>query len=291
MKTPITKTNLAIDTIDFDVYQSGQGKALFLIPAFHSDYNRFQSIIEYLSPYFTVYFPQLPGIAIPKPLGHFKHTCRNYAYFMARIINRLELNNYVLMGVCLGAVIAIRMLQRDDLTKPRNLIFYEALYDADYFRIPLRYYWFIKLITALGPGNIIIKDLVNFALHDRRFLSLVFRLAYRHEHHLDKIIDHQIRLTQIMNTNAWLELIYDLFNLHLAGENLKFKLPALLMFNSQDNILDLENTAKGLQNIFPDSKLYHLIYTHHSPATPLDINTIEKLLNPLLPQLKEISRK
>ena len=284
----LPKNEIVISQIRFSYYRLGQGRTLFLIPAFHSDVNRFSSLLDILARYFTVYIPELPGISTISPLGHYQHTAKNYALLLNKMIAKLGIEDYILSGFCLGAVIAVRLLQITE-KPPSHLMFFEAIYDADYILFNTIDTLAIQTIKTFGPHNRLINSIIDSSLHSDKFLTLYFRLLYRHERHIDQVIPHQIKLTSQMNSRAWVELIYDIFSLHLKKENLIFNIPATLIYNIHDDILDTPKTIAGMKKTFPHSHVFNVNLTQHAPSGPIDKAFVTRLISPLLPILKSLS--
>lgn len=275
------------DNINWTCYKFGRGRPLFLIPAFHSDFGRFKSLLDLLAEYFTIYFPELPGIGTNESLGS-KHTCLLYAKYLKRMLKVLNLKNYVLCGLCLGAVIALRMIQ-DKKISPMALFFVEALTDGEYIHVERVYRPLLNLIIKNGSRSKIINNIADFGLHNKTLLNLVFRLAFWNEKNLDEIVKHQIDLTDQMNTRAWLDIVEDLFQLSLSRENLRFDIPAILAFNRLDNLIDSEKTIKEIVKILPRSKVTRFDMPRHAPPGPISKSSAEELISPLLPDLKALS--
>lgn len=282
----LEKNQIDLDGVIFDYYKMGKGKPLFIIPALHSDFSRFQLLLEYLSRYYTIYFPELPGVGMSTHLFDTqKYSAQNYAHYLNLMVSKLKLSDYTLIGFCLGAVIAIRMLEKNNIPRPIAVILFEALYDGNYIHIDKKYSWIISLIMKLGPQNLLVRKFAGLALQNTKLLTLFYRFNYRHEKDLKKVIDHQIKLTKQMDTRAWLELTEDIFTLHLGRENLTFDLPTLLVFNIADNILDIEKTIAGVTKIFPRSQVVNIELTHHAPAGPIDEKLVHELMTPILPKM------
>lgn len=255
-------------------------------------------LIEYLSDYFTIYVPEIPGSSTPNPLP-IEHTAKNYAKIYNKLLTHLKLKNYLLAGFSLGAIIAIRMLEhRCKASQPSRLttlkpiehvMLVGGIYDSDLFKFPRKFAWAIEILKRTDPDNPIIYKLADFCLHDRKFLKWFLTMVYKNEPDLPKVIEHQTELTLNMHTRAWLELVHDIFNLHFSSEFLKFDIPATLVNNISDDILDGKKTTEGLLKMFPKGKNFNIILPRHSPKGPIDIEFVDKLLKPLLPHIKKLS--
>lgn len=275
------------DNCVWTCYKFGRGRPLFLVPAFHSDFGRFKNLMDLLGEYFTVYHPELPGIGTSQSLSS-KHTCQTYAVYLKRMLGKLNLKNYILGGMCLGAVIALRMIQDKEI-KPDALLFGEAVTNGNYFRVRKVLKPLLNLIIKNGSRNKIVNKLADFGLHNKIFLNLVFRLAFINEKNLDEVVRHQIELTDQMNTVAWLDMVEDLCKLSLSKENLSFNIPAIVAFNRTDNFIDSQKTIKELAEILPRLKVVLYDMLRHAPPGPISKSYASQLIRPLLPDLKILS--
>ena len=283
------KFEIEIDGIPLPYYKTGRGRPLFLIIGFHSTIDRFLPLIEYLSDYFTIYVPEMPGSSTPNPLP-MEHTVKNYAKLYQSLIQQIKLKDYVLCGFSLGTIIAIRMLQLDSI-QPFHLLLFVGIYDADYFKIPKKFSWAIEIIKRFDTSNPVIYGIADFLLHNKKFLDFFFRSVYKKESHLDKVTSHQTALTINMNSRTWLELVKDVFSLHLSQENLQFDIPTTLVNSAIDDILDSRKTAQGLSRIFPKAKVFNINLVRHSPKGPIDIKFVSKLITPMLPHLRLLAKR
>ena len=172
---------------------------------------------------------------------------------------------------------------------PTHVMLVAGIYDTDLFRIPLRFRFAIEIIKRVNPNNPIIYNMAYYCLHSRRFLNWFLTMVYRQEPDFEKVVEHQIELTLNMDTRAWLELAHDIFNLHFSCENLRFNIPATLVNNLSDDILDGKKTTEGFLKMFPKGKNFNLTLPRHSPKGPIDIKFVSRLLTPLVPHLKKLA--
>jgi len=222
------------------------------------------------------------------PLGHHRHTMENYGRYLTKLIAKLGFSNYILSGFCLGGPIVVHILLHG-VVKPRYILLFEALYDSDDIHIEKMHSIILKIIFALGIENPLVKKLFGIMLHNSKVLKLYFRLVYRHEANIDEILKNQIRLTDEMNTRAWLELIYDIFHFHLGSFEKVFQIPALLVYNTHDDILDTNKTIVGMKKLFPHSEVLKIELARHAPAGPIDDAFVERIIQPILPYIKKLA--
>lgn len=282
----ISKKHIVIDGVKFTYFKKGRGKAFFIVPALHANFDRFKAVFDYLADHFTVYIPELPGIGSKETLNSHAHTAENYAYFLNKMIGRLKLKKYYLGGASLGAVIAIRMLEKIK-KEPAKLVLFQGIYDGDLLKPEKLYHLIIKIAFKFGPYHPFPRKLLNYFLKNEQLLYWVYRFNYRGRPDIEKIIRHQIEQTVSMNGGVWLEIIYDLFNLHLGEENLKYDIPTLLVFSEFDNILDTKNTVSGLKSIFSKSRLISIDLQEHAPSLPMTKDFVAEKISPLMLHLKE----
>ena len=283
----IVRSEIKLDGIDWEYYTAGAGKSLLLIPAFHSDINRFKPLVEYLSQNFRVILPHLPGISNNQTLGDYDYTAKNYARFLNLFVEKMHLQNYLLAGFCLGGVIIVRMLEQG-VKQPERVLIFEGIYDADLFRLQPMYRFIKKAILKLGPKNKLLNSIVDLVLHDERALKLYLKFAYSKEKNLDLVIKHQTEITKIMATRAYIEVIFDIFQTHLAKENLHFSVPTSLIYNKYDNLIDIEPTISGMQRLFPNSEVLQVDLTQHSPAGAINIKFVHEMIKPLEDKLMQL---
>lgn len=276
----IVRHEIVLEGVVWEYFVSGKGKTLVIIPAFHSDINRFRPLVVYLSQYFKVILPHLPGISNSKSLGSYEYTAKNYARFLSLFIKKLNLENFVLAGFCLGGTIIIRMLEIGQI-KPRHILIFEGIYDSEFLHLEPVYALMKRIIIKFGPKNPFLTALVDLILHDERALTWYLKFVYAKHKSLKKVIRHQIKITKIMATRAYLEVVFDIFNTHLGYESLKFNIPTTLIYNRYDNIIDVEPTIRGMQTIFPNNEVLTVDLTEHSPAGAINIKLVQKLIRPL----------
>jgi len=281
----IIRKEINLEGVNWEYFEAGQGRTFLLIPAFHSDINRFRPLVEYLSRQFKIILPHLPGISNSQTMGHYRYSSKNYARFLNLFVEKLNFRDYILSGFCLGGVIIVRMLEQG-LKFPKHVVIFEGIYDADFIRLEKPFDLVKRVALKLGSQSVLLKSAVDLVLHDERVLSLYLRLAYRDEPNLNEVIKHQVGITKIMSTRAYIETAFDIFNTHLAKENLVFKVPTSLIYNRYDNLIDLPPTIAGMQKIFPNSEVLHINLTKHSPAGEINLNTVEEMIEPLNAKLK-----
>lgn len=283
----IIRHEIRLDNVNWEYFTAGKGKSLLLIPAFHSDINRFKPLVNYLSQNFKVILPHLPGISNSQTLGNYPYTAKNYARFLNLFVKKMALQKYLLAGFCLGGVIIIRMLEQK-VNRPDHILIFEGIYDADFIRLRPMYRLMKKAILKFGPKNKLLNSFVNLVLHDERALKLYLKFAYRKEQDLNKVIKHQIKITKIMATRAYIEVVFDIFNTHFSQENLKFTLPTTLVYNKYDNLIDVGPTVKGMKRLFPNSEILQVDLTQHSPAGAINIKFVQQMIKPLEEKLMKL---
>ena len=285
----IKKHEIILDKVEWEYFVCGKGKPLVIVPAFHSDITRFKPLVKYLSQYFQVILPHLPGISNTKSLGEHSYTAKNYARFLNLFIDKLDLKDYLLAGFCLGGTIITRMLEMG-LKKPSHLLIFEGIYDAKFIHLKPLYSFLKKIILQFGPENRVLKALVELVLHDERALTWYLKFTYGKEKNLEEVIKHQIEITKIMASRAYLEVIYDIFTTHLSKEKLQFKVPTTLIYNQYDNLIDVEPTIKGMQTIFPNSEVLRVDLTEHSPSGAISLKVVQKMIVPLEKKIIQLSK-
>lgn len=268
--------------IRWNYFVLGKGTPLFIAPPFHADIDRLRPLVEALAPYFRVIVPELPGVASPNPLPHnYGHTARSYAVFLVKLVKKLNLGSYVLFGISLGGIIAIRMLELG-IPPPKHLVVFGAPIHGEYIHLPpdgRLGYFFYRLVrrnrdTAIWFTRAIMQNPV--------ILPVVFGIRFFGYKGYTRIIAHQIRLTRMMHPRAWVEVIEDVFSMRLPEEGLRFWVPTMLIYNKYDNVVDVKKTIHELKKIFPRSQTYFLNDKLHAPVGPMAKDELTPRIRPIL---------
>lgn len=109
---------------DIPYVRMGKGTPLFLTLGFNSDIDKFLPLVIYLSKYFEVIMPELPGIGCTATFGGKKYVIKEYAELYRNMIRDLHISSYILGGFCLGGIITIEMVKRG--TVPKAMLLFET---------------------------------------------------------------------------------------------------------------------------------------------------------------------
>lgn len=283
----IKTSEIIIDGVKLKYHIAGHGRPFFLINAFHSDMIRILPLIRELSRQFTVIYPELPGMEGETHLNGHKYTARNYAHFLGLLLQKLKLENYILGGICYGAVIITWMLH-DFQIKPANLFFVEALYDSTYIHVNFFFTTILRIVLNKKNARFL-NFIIRHFVRNPNFLNLFFRIQFYKEKNIRDVVQNQIRLTTQMKPEVWVDAIYDIYDLRFDALKLVSEVPTILVYPEIDNILDIPKTIKGLKNIFPNSKVVYINFTKHAPSGTIDQAFVTNLVQPLTKDLNDLA--
>lgn len=90
---------------------TGQGKTLLLIHGFAEDHSIWDGAISSLGNAFQLITPDLIGTGISEGIGDFNHSIENHARALKKMLSKLELDEFIVMGHSMGGYVALEMAQ------------------------------------------------------------------------------------------------------------------------------------------------------------------------------------
>lgn len=256
-------------------YTAGVGSPLFFIHGHRADALRYQGVIGFLSRYFKVFAPDLPGFGKSPPLKDQPHTMPTYGQHVVELIARLKIKKPSLAGFSMGAIIAIHAA----LIRPENLsqlILLGTPFDRRFFKMhPLKHQWYTQLFKFV-LNNQPALSLANHIQQSNRAMHFLMKRSLPKDKRTPEIIDYEIKHWRIMTMKVWLESVLDLIQTELAGKNLQVKIPALLIETPQDHLLRVKENLAALKKFAPNHKVVLLPMDRHIPLGHFDEKFVEK---------------
>jgi len=209
-------------------FQSGQGKPVLFLHGAGSGAQTYQRNLELLSKKYLVIAPDLPCFgksSVPKKIWDFL----DYANFMNKFINSLELNNIALIGHSFGAGVALNLAVKNKKISKLILISPAGI-PPSYSRLRLYYRALIKK-TFIG-------------LFVLRKIKIYFRIS---KDFLLNILHHFFQVSIILKTiNKSVYQKYSAFR--------KIDIPTLILWSKKDEVFPKE-IAKFFHNRIKNSQL------------------------------------
>lgn len=269
---------------DIPYVRLGRGPTLFLLPAFHSDIERFAPFLTYLSRHFDVIMPELPGIGCEARMPGGRYTTDAYAELYVAMIRSFKLTRYILAGVSLGGIILIRMLAKG--IKPRKVLVFETFTDGRM----LRPYWYQRVLLPLielSYRSRMFRKVLTSVLLNRNVLTSIIRFVYWNNPDREKIVPYQYRITAMMQPDAVVSVVHEFVNVHLpAGGANRFDVPCVIGYVTHDPIIDTESAIAALSAMFPDSEVLRIPYDDHAPRGPISEREVGGLMRDIVSRLR-----
>ncbi|MBL7150381.1 alpha/beta hydrolase [Candidatus Microgenomates bacterium] len=208
-------------------FQSGQGKPVLFLHGAGGDSQTYQKNLELLSKKYLVIAPDLPCFgksSVPKKIWDFL----DYANFMNKFINSLELNNIALIGHSFGAGVALNLAVKNKKISKLILISPAGI-PPNYSKLRLYYLAFVKK-TFIGL----------FVLRKKIYFKAL-------KYFLLNILRHFLQLPVILKTiNKSIYKKYSGFE--------KINIPTLILWSKKDEVFP-QKIAKFFHNRIKNSQL------------------------------------
>lgn len=240
----------------------GEGTSLLFLHGHRSDSRRWQYLVEKLGEKYKVFAPDLPGFGLSSEMPVF-HSFENYLPYLLEFIRQLKLENFILMGGSLGAVLAAS-LAKEIPEKIKKLILLGPIYDKTSFKMPK-----VKLILALFLLSVFPRSqfLVNlfdrFVRNDRLFKPFL-KINFPREARTPEILDYEARQWRVMSIKIWAQTLYSLLTFSPKNKKRIF-VSTLLFFPEKDQYLNIPRTIASFKKDFPQSQVIYLKNLAHVP--------------------------
>jgi pimeloyl-ACP methyl ester carboxylesterase len=261
---------------DVPYVRVGKGRVLVLIPPFRSDIRRLQVLIAYLSQYFEVFVPELPGVGCKAGLGGRPYTVENYAEFFRGMLSDLDIDDYVLSGFCLGGLIAVKMVQQG--ATPKSMILWETFDSHKEVHLNSQSKALVGVLKYLKKHQFG-RMLIDRVMHNETVVTALTNLVYISRKRRKSIVKYQTRLTTMMNGKAVMDIVDEITSFDLfAGEDRVWELPVLMLCIEHDDLIDMKGSVKKMSKHFTNLEIDWIPFEEHAPSGPITIRSVEGMM-------------
>lgn len=263
----------SIEILDTTIYYytHGRSKPLLFIHGHRSDALRWKGIILFLGKKFKVYAPDLPGFGQSPTLTR-PHTMANYAFYLNKFVEKLNLRNYILFGGSMGGIIALKMLLQRPKVQPSKLILFGTPYDKKYWQIPV----LDKILLILGKNSRIFLPLAEMIVNSDFLLSRLLYLSLPKEVRKKEIIEYEMRQWRVMPMRIWFETVLDILEVNFSKENFKIAVPTLIINSKSSQYFDHQKTIRGFKRLCPNGQVFFLPLAYHVPKGELKLEHLRE---------------
>ncbi len=274
---------------DVPYVRMGKGTSLFLILGFNSDIDKFLPLVEYLSKYFEVIMPELPGIGCKATFGGKKYVTGEYACLYGNMIRDLHLSSYVLGGFCLGGIITIEMVKQGIV--PKAILLFETFTAGSMIR-PLWFQRPLLPLVRLANTSTWLRSKLSSILANRPLIERFVRIAFWNRKDLDEVVPYQTRVMTMMNAHAVIDVLNEVLTFQLfSGKKIyAWDIPTVSVCITHDPMLDMDASYKELTKHFSHISRIYVDFDDHAPRGPMSKQQVESLLNGVVPQIQKMVR-
>lgn len=251
----------------------GKGPPLLFLHGHRSDAKRWQNLISKLAERKKVYAPDLPGFGLSDQLPVF-HSMENYLPYLSEFIKKLKLDNFVLMGGSMGAVLSV-LLAKKNPGKIKKIVLVGPIYDRTSFKIPRLKLIFSLLILSLFPKSKALVRLFDYFIKSDRLFRPFLKRRFPKEAQTPQILDYETRQWRVMSIKIWAQTLYSLLTF-VHKDKKKLKIPIFLIFPENDQYINILKTAESFKNVFSRIEIVYLENLVHVPKGELAKSFLDK---------------
>jgi len=258
----LEEKNIMVNGLNIHYLEGGKGDPLVLIHGFGGNKDHWTRISRFLTPYFNVIAPDLPGFGESDEEPHGKYSIKDQAQFLKQFIEQLGIKSFHIGGNSMGGYIAgqYAALFPGDL-KSLFLISPAGVLSSEFSQMQQR-------IKNGGPNPLIAKDAGEFdELLEFIFVKKPFIPGPIKNYLKDEAIRHQalnetiFQLIKDTELNEPMESLLD----HLDVN-------AFILWGAEDKVLH-PSGARILEAIIKNSKALVLKNVGHVPMIELPKKT------------------
>lgn len=252
MKTLHKQAIIQGSKVHFWVHHPERRTTIVMIHGFRGTHHGLQKVIDAL-PQYRIVIPDLPGFGSSSSLGK-THTIRAYSDFMIEFLQRLGLQQPVLLGHSFGSIVAADLAaRRPELIK--KLILVNPIADnpttghRQWATRGIRlYYWLGKKLPQKAGESL---------LRNRHIVQAASKVMTKtHDEKLKAEIHaaHQRNFSNFSDRDVLLQVFGASISNNVGQYASKIKMPTLLVAGSIDDIAPL-SSQYALRSQLPDAKL------------------------------------
>jgi pimeloyl-ACP methyl ester carboxylesterase len=264
---------IAIDGVNTVYYKKGKGKKLIVLPGWRTDVERISEGLDYFSQYFETYYVNLPGYGDES--YDKKFTFEDTVKFLEDWIQKLDLDQFSLLGISMSGPIAYYLAKKPSLTKKVNkVILLAPWYKEKFILIPNWQKIFARGMVELGTWPLLWRLGQSAYKNEEFIMRFIRRLSP--EVPWDESLRAHARNYAKFSFRATSYSMKNLFYVDLDNETEQIKSPAIFIMSANDEQLDFSKTRDGYKRLFPQLETIALKHKFHAPRTWVSKELIEK---------------
>ena len=248
---------------------------LLFIHGHRSDALRFQGLLKILAQDTVVFAPDLPGCGQSPPYRQQWHSMAAYARTLQELIEKIDLDQFILAGGSMGGVIALQLYP---LIAPRvsKMILFATPLGQQFFLPPFRYLSHFRFLLRAAIKSKIIPFLGQSLINCDSCMHWFYRHLSPIREAEEEVIKFEIRQWRAMRFRIWLETNYDLLGLNLLPQLKPISIPLLFLETRHNPYYDQTKNLAALKKIAPHLEVVFLDWQTHIPRGELDPGVLHK---------------
>lgn len=255
---------------------------LVLIHGFHSCASQMADLANFISPYFRLIVPDLPGFgkSDEHPDGF---NLEKSAGTLLSFLKAKKINKYYLSGFSMGGGVALEML----LNNPNGCLgtlFIYPLALGKHMKFSQGKKTAIKTLVALARSPIG-KPILRKMFYTDKIMYFLFKKLSASDKSTDTDLKRRIINSRRCSFNTYINGVSSIFDFQ-PSEKKKFTgLKTILILNKFDELIDPKFTLENYRNYFPPAKIKYLNLCSHNPTRKENADAFNRLFPPLLAEI------
>jgi len=246
--------------------KTGSGPPLIIVPALVSKIYQWAPLAQFMGQKFTTYFFELPGHGKSTP-----YTEKFQTHFVPKTVeaflNKLEIDNFTLMGLSFGGLLALRTL---DYLLPRidRLVLLCPALSKRAILASHNKQRFLKILFTALRNDAFQKSAINFITGEKTFhraANGISKFA-----NIDKkiLIDKEIKSFPQTTLDVLSESVLEILDLEFESPNKPYDLPCFFGMSMHDNLLNFDITKNIVESLFTNIHIETFGLPYHQPPVP-----------------------
>ncbi len=243
------KHKLKLDGRVVTFVDEGSGEPLIFLHPLFTSWEIFKPILPSFVDRFRVVALDLPGFGDSQEFSS-RHSLSNYARFLARFFDALDLEKAIVFGVSLGGTVGFKFASQYP-AKVKKLIVQGAPFRSSNILISTRG----KVLFEAVKRSPFLEKLIAGLSQNQLFWVWIEKTNPRLGEAIMKAGEDKVmEFFEKLSPRAVMELGEELLRFDLAEEISGISIPVRLIIGAKERVISVEDTKK-LNEILPDSRL------------------------------------
>jgi pimeloyl-ACP methyl ester carboxylesterase len=260
-------------------YGSNNLTPLILIHGFHSCAEQMSDFANYISPYFHLIVPDLPGFGESKEYQD-NFNLEKSAKTLLAFLKAKQIYKYFLSGFSMGAAVALEMLLNDPNGCQGNLFIY-PLAMGSHIKYSSGKKKVVKYLVSFAKSPLF-NPLLKKMFHSDRIMYFLFKKLSASGVSTDADLKRRIINSRMCSFNTYIYGVSSIFGFQPSREKKFPGLKTIIVLNKNDELIDSRFTLKNYRNYFPNLIMKYLNLGSHNPTRKENNQAFNRLFPPLL---------